>query len=143
VVDANPGHHPTRTGNFSRAYTRARARLDSPPGPPVAVVGNFRGPITAGIEMTTHGVISRRASAACNCFSATMCDMGRRSRGPRELLGTRLAPAEAKRYRDLAEEHGLSISDFIAELLRISVRHIDELPAPALDQEELPLSQAS
>jgi hypothetical protein len=58
-------------------------------------------------------------------------------------LGTRLAPAEAKRYRDLAEEHGLSISDFIAELLRISVRHIDELPAPALDQEELPLSQAS
>jgi hypothetical protein len=69
--------------------------------------------------------------------------MGRRSRGPRELLGTRVPPALAQHYRDLANEYGLSQSDFIAELLLIAEQHLDELPALAPNQEELPLSQAS
>jgi hypothetical protein len=70
--------------------------------------------------------------------------MGRRSRGPRELLGTRVAPDEAQHYRNLAGEYGLSQSDFIAALLRIGERHLHELPKqPVREQEELPLNRAS
>jgi hypothetical protein len=54
-----------------------------------------------------------------------------------------VSPELAKHYRDLASEYGLSQSDFIAELLHIGARHLDELPAAVPDQEELPLSQAS
>ena len=88
-------------------------------------------------------MISRRASAGCNSFTARIWRMGRRHRGPRELLGTRVPPELAQHYRELASEYGLSQSDFIAALLRIGAQHLDELAAPAPDQEELPLSQAS
>jgi hypothetical protein len=90
----------------------------------------------------------RRASDRCNSFDATMSAMakriarqgGRRSLGPRDLLGTRLPVDEADHYRDLADQYGRSNSDFIAELLRIAVRHIDEFPTgPGPDQKELPL----
>jgi hypothetical protein len=59
-------------------------------------------------------------------------------------LGTRVSPELAQRYRELAAEYGLSQSDFIAALLHIGARHLDELdPAPAINQEELPLNKAS
>ncbi len=69
--------------------------------------------------------------------------MGRRSHGPRKLLGTRVSPELAKHYRTLASEYALSQSDFIAELLRIGERHLDELPVSVDGQEELPLNRAS
>ncbi len=73
-----------------------------------------------------------------------MWRMGRRSRGPRELLGTRVSPELAQRYRDLASRYGLSQTEFIAELLVIGERHIDELATPpTINQEELPLNRAS
>ena len=73
-----------------------------------------------------------------------MLAMGRRSRGPRELLGTRVSPELAQHYRNLASGYGLTQTEFIAALLRIGERHLDELAVtPAINQEELPLDRAS
>lgn len=67
---------------------------------------------------------------------------GRRSKGPRDLMATRLPLEEADRLRDLADELRMTNSDTIAALLRIAMKHLGELPV-ANDQEELPLSKAS
>jgi hypothetical protein len=122
------GNSAPGTAEILRAVTArartcaARSARAASPKKPLRVLWEIS---LGAIQRTTHRVIARRACATW------------------ELLGTRPVPAAAKRYRDLAEEHGLSISDVIADLLRISVHHIDQLPAPALDQEELTLSQAS
>jgi len=63
---------------------------------------------------------------------------GRRSLGERALLGTRLPIQEADYLRDLADEYGMTNSDFLAALLRIALRHLDEMP-PTVAQKELPL----
>lgn len=68
--------------------------------------------------------------------------MGRPSHGPREMLGTRVRPEVKEHYVRLAAQYGLSQSDFLAALLRIGERHLDELDDIA-HQEELPLTQAS
>jgi len=68
---------------------------------------------------------------------------GRRSKGPRDLMATRLPLAEADRLRDLADELRMTNSDTIAALLRIAMKHLDELPVVANEQKELPLSKAS
>jgi hypothetical protein len=66
--------------------------------------------------------------------------MGRRSHGPRELLGARVAADNAQRYRKLAGQYGLTQNDLLVALLEIGVRHIDELES---SQGELPLNRAS
>jgi hypothetical protein len=90
---------------------------------------------------------NRRVDEGCNSFIGMMLAMakrrpygGRRSKGPRDLMATRLPIEEADRIRDLAEERGMTNTDFLAELLRIGLRHLDELQAT---QKELPLSKAS
>jgi hypothetical protein len=68
---------------------------------------------------------------------------GRQSKGPRDLLATRLPMDEADWLRDLADEIGMTNSDTIAVLLRIARKHLDELPSGVGEQKELPLHRAS
>jgi hypothetical protein len=60
-------------------------------------------------------------------------------------MATRLPLDEADRIRDLADELGMTNSDTLAALLRIAMRHLQEMPVPATaaTQKELPLSKAS
>jgi hypothetical protein len=59
--------------------------------------------------------------------------------GERDLLGTRLPIHEADQLRDLADQYGMTNNDFLAELLRIGLRHLDEFPENGSTQKELPL----
>lgn len=89
------------------------------------------------------------SSESCNSFVGRMHAMakrrtygGRRSKGERDLLATRLPLEEADRIRDLAEERGMTNTDFLAALVRLGLEHLDEIPAPTT-QKELPLDKAS
>jgi hypothetical protein len=69
---------------------------------------------------------------------------GRPSKGQRDLFVTRPPMEDADKLRDLADELGMTLSDTLAALLRIGLRHLGELPAPSsTKQKELPLIQAS
>jgi hypothetical protein len=65
---------------------------------------------------------------------------GRPSKGPRDLFVTRVPVEDGAQVRELAEEHDLSYSDAVGELIRIGLRHRSELRCRATArQEELPL----
>lgn len=71
---------------------------------------------------------------------------GRRYKGERKLVHTRLPEAEAQAIDDLADERGETRNDYVAALLRLGLKHRHELPPPAqtaLDQGRLALEQAS
>lgn len=66
---------------------------------------------------------------------------GRRSKGDRRLVGTRLATDVADRVADAAEERGITVSDYLAALV-YSDLGIPLPPAgePAAGQAPFPLS---
>lgn len=55
---------------------------------------------------------------------------GRKSKGPRELLGTRPAVPLADAARTRADELGLSISDYLATLLATDLDMLQYAPRP-------------
>ena len=65
--------------------------------------------------------------------------MGRRSKGPRHLLGTRVPPENAARIFELADDSGCSVSDYLATLI---AEHLATSPKPKPNrrQEALPLT---
>jgi hypothetical protein len=69
---------------------------------------------------------------------------GRPSKGPRDLMVTRLSIADGEQVRALAAELDWSYSDTLAALVRIGLSHREELPPAASNpQGELPLTKAS
>lgn len=67
--------------------------------------------------------------------------MGQPHKGKRVLTQSRVTVPLARRIDRMAKQRGQTRSDFVAELLEISLRHTDELPpVPARQQEELPLT---
>ena len=69
---------------------------------------------------------------------------GRPSKGPRDLMVTRLSISDGEQVRALAAELDWSYSDTLAALVRIGLSHRAALPKPKTDaQEELPLTKAS
>jgi hypothetical protein len=71
--------------------------------------------------------------------------VGRPSKGPRDVIVTRVPTVDSAELRELAEAHDWSFSETAAALIRIGLRHRDELPAanPPHTQQELPLNKAS
>lgn len=71
--------------------------------------------------------------------------VGRPSKGPRDMIVTRVPTVDSAELRELAEARDWSFSETAAALIRIGLRHRDELPTEALAnaQEELPLTKAS
>lgn len=66
---------------------------------------------------------------------------GRRSKGPRRLVGSRLPIPQADKLADVAAHHGTTVSDYVADLL---CRHLDTIDLSMIDdQETLPLDRAS
>lgn len=69
---------------------------------------------------------------------------GRPSKGPRDLMVTRLSLPDGEQVRALAAELDWSYSDTLAALVRIGLTHRETLPTAAPQtQEELPLTKAS
>ncbi|MCE0767402.1 hypothetical protein LWC35_31550 [Pseudonocardia kujensis] len=70
---------------------------------------------------------------------------GRPSKGPRDVIVTRVPTSDSAELRELAEARDWSFSETAAALIRIGLRHRDELPAETTPrgQEELPLHKAS
>ncbi|MCF7547283.1 hypothetical protein [Pseudonocardia sp. WMMC193] len=70
---------------------------------------------------------------------------GRPSKGPRDLMVTRLSLTDGKRVRDLADSLEWTYSDTLAYLVQIAFSHPEALPTPLPPpvQEELPLTKAS
>jgi hypothetical protein len=69
---------------------------------------------------------------------------GRPSKGPRDLMVTRLSLTDGEQVRALAAELDWSYSDTLAALVRIGLSRRGELPpAAANTQGELPLTKAS
>lgn len=56
---------------------------------------------------------------------------GRRHKGDRTLVQTRLPRSEADLVTALADERGEYRADLVAALLRVALEHLDELPEPA------------
>lgn len=56
---------------------------------------------------------------------------GRRHKGHRTLVQTRLPRSEADFVTALADERGEYRADLVAALLRVALEHLDELPEPA------------
>lgn len=71
--------------------------------------------------------------------------VGRPSKGPRDVIVTRVPTVDSAELRDLAEELDWSLSETAAALIRIGLRNRHELPkTPQSEaQEELPLTKAS
>lgn len=71
--------------------------------------------------------------------------VGRPSKGPRDVIVTRVPTDDSAELRDLAEARDWSFSETAAALIRIGLRHRDELPAGTKPrgQQELPLNKAS
>ena len=66
---------------------------------------------------------------------------GRRSKGVRHLVGTRVPVSDAEKLRAVAEAEGLSVSDYLAGLVH---KHLMSIDVEALyGQEALPISRAS
>jgi hypothetical protein len=71
---------------------------------------------------------------------------GRPSKGPRDVIVTRVPTVDSAELRGLAEARDWSFSETAAALIRIGLRHRDELPpetSTSREQEELPLNKAS
>lgn len=64
---------------------------------------------------------------------------GRKSRGPRETLITRVPPPLAEKVRDGAARSGLSITDYMANALAAS-HGLAPVATPPGQQKELPIS---
>lgn len=60
---------------------------------------------------------------------------GRPSKGPRDAIGTRLPRAHSEQLRAVAADLGWYNSDATAELIRVGLRHLGELAAPARGSE--------
>lgn len=56
---------------------------------------------------------------------------------------TALQVDEAELIRDMGDEARVTYSDLLAGLIRIGLRHLDELPPDLLPKEELPLSESA
>jgi hypothetical protein len=56
---------------------------------------------------------------------------------------TALKVDEAELIRDMGDEAKVTYSDLLAGLIRIGLRHLDELPSDLLPKEELPLSESA
>jgi hypothetical protein len=71
--------------------------------------------------------------------------VGRPSKGPRDVIVTRVPTEDSAQLRELAEARDWSFSETAAALIRIGLRHRDELPAETKSrgQQELPLNKAS
>lgn len=68
---------------------------------------------------------------------------GRPSKGPRDLMVTRLQTHVAEQVRALADDRDWSYSETLAALVAISLDHLADLPGAPAEQEELPLTKAS
>lgn len=68
---------------------------------------------------------------------------GRPSKGPRDLMVTRLPVDVGEQVRDLAVDRDWSYSETLAALVGIGLQHVAELPVAPSEQEELPLTKAS
>ena len=68
---------------------------------------------------------------------------GRPSKGPRDLMVTRLQAPVAEQVRNLAVDRDWSYSDTLAALVAIGLEHLADLPVAPAEQEELPLTKAS
>lgn len=68
---------------------------------------------------------------------------GRPSKGPRDLMVTRLPVGVGEQVRDLAVDRDWSYSETLAALVAIGLEHVAELPIARAEQEELPLTKAS
>lgn len=66
---------------------------------------------------------------------------GRRSKGARHLVGTRMPVNEAEKLRAVAAAEGLSVSDYLADLVHKHLINVDV--DTRYGQEALPISRAS
>jgi hypothetical protein len=66
---------------------------------------------------------------------------GRRSKGPRHLIGARVPVAEAEKLFAIAEAQGCSVSDYVASLVHEHLTTIDLKNLTS--QETLPIARAS
>jgi hypothetical protein len=66
---------------------------------------------------------------------------GRRSKGERRLVGTRMPIPDADKLAAVAEAEGMTVSDYVAELVTKHLSHIqlDNIS----NQEALPIPRAS
>lgn len=66
---------------------------------------------------------------------------GRRSKGNRRQISTRMPVAEADKLIALAQAHGIAVSDYLALLVteHLKIAHVDQIN----HQEALPIDQAS
>ncbi|OOP63106.1 hypothetical protein BMF89_07395 [Arthrobacter sp. SRS-W-1-2016] len=66
---------------------------------------------------------------------------GRRSKGERRLVGTRMPVADADKLAAVAEARGMTVSDYVAQLVTKHLSHVqlDKIS----NQEALPIPQAS
>ncbi|GJF04262.1 hypothetical protein PSD17_32190 [Pseudonocardia sp. D17] len=71
--------------------------------------------------------------------------VGRPSKGPRDVIVTRVPTDDSAELREEAAARDWSFSETAAALIRIGLRHRDELPAPSKPhgQQELPMNKAS
>ena len=65
---------------------------------------------------------------------------GRRSKGERRLVVTRLATDIADQVAEAAAQRGMTVSDYLAALVYSDLGLPPPLPAPRADQAQLPLS---
>lgn len=71
---------------------------------------------------------------------------GRRHKGDRTLVQTRIPDHKAAYVANLAEDRGEYRADLVAALIEIGLEHLDELPEPATtsdQQERFDLAEAS
>ncbi|UKA69187.1 hypothetical protein LFT44_21930 (plasmid) [Arthrobacter sp. FW306-05-C] len=66
---------------------------------------------------------------------------GRRSKGERRLVGTRMPIPDADKLAAVAEAEGMTVSDYVANLV---TRHLNQVQLDTLsNQEALPIPRAS
>lgn len=104
--------------------------------------------IAACRQATRRGSTYRAESDSLDsvCAMAGPGKPGRRHKGARTLVQTRLPDHRAEYVTNLAEERGEYRADLVAMLLDIALEHLDELPEPAHSQDEqgrFPLAEAS
>lgn len=68
--------------------------------------------------------------------------VGRKSLGPRHMIGSRISPDLAKKLEVVARAHGTTVSDFVGALIAERLEGEDMEAARYSGQQPLPLEEA-
>lgn len=98
------------------------------------------------MSLGTRHAVNVPLNRNCYRFNGRMASLGnrgggRRSKGDRRLVGSRMPIPDAEKLSAVAEAHGMTVSDYVATLVKahLSTVELDQIT----NQEALPIAKAS